>query len=223
MASIGASTQQTESLPGKRPSAESPDLDRSIVLVGLMGAGKTCIGRRLAARLGLGFTDADQEIEAAAGCSIEDFFAEHGEAAFRDGERRVIKRLLAGAPRVVSTGGGAFMDAGTRAEIRARGISLWLRADLDLLLKRTSRRKNRPLLKRGDPRQILDRLIQERYPVYAEADTVVDSVDGPPEVTVERSARAIRAWLTQGPSADGRAWSPALDDPSTQGLEAPRP
>ena len=183
---------------GPFPDLSSPDVsrvDRSIVLVGLMGAGKTCIGRRLAARLGLAFTDADSEIEEAAGCSIEDYFAQHGEAAFRDGERRVIKRLLSGAPQVVSTGGGAFMDAGTRAEIRAHGVSLWLRADLELLLKRTGRRNNRPLLKRGDPREILDRLIRERYPVYAEADVVVDSADGPPDVTVERSARGLEAWL----------------------------
>lgn len=186
------------------PSPEEPagieplrGLDRSIVLVGLMGAGKTCIGKRLAPRLGLTFTDADSEIETAAGCSIEDYFATYGEAAFRDGERRVIRRLLSGAPQVVSTGGGAFMDAGTRSEIRERGISVWLRADLELLLKRTGRRNNRPLLKRGDPRAILDGLIRERYPVYAEADVVVDSADGPPDVTVARMARAIAAWLAR--------------------------
>ena len=175
----------------------APSLERSIVLVGLMGAGKSCIGRRLASRLGLSFTDADGEIEAAAGCSIEDIFALHGEAAFRDGERRVIRRLLAGPVQVVSTGGGAFMDPRTRAEIRARGVSVWLRADLELLLKRTGRRNNRPLLKRGDPRVILDGLIRERYPVYAEADVVVDSVDGPPEITVGRVAEAVEAFLPQ--------------------------
>ena len=185
------------------PSPSRPD--RSIVLVGLMGAGKTCIGKRLAARFGLRFTDADAEIEEAAGCSIEDYFELHGEAAFRDGERRVIKRLLSGSPQVISTGGGAFMDAATRAEVRARGLSLWLRADLELLLKRTGRRNNRPLLKRGDPRAILDRLIRERYPVYAEADVVVDSVDGPPEVTVARAARAIEAWFAGG-GASGVDW-----------------
>ena len=185
------------------PSPSGPD--RSIVLVGLMGAGKTCIGKRLAARFGLRFTDADAEIEEAAGCSIEDYFELHGEAAFRDGERRVIKRLLSGSPQVISTGGGAFMDAATRAEVRARGLSLWLRADLELLLKRTGRRNNRPLLKRGDPRAILDRLIRERYPVYAEADVVVDSVDGPPEVTVARAARSIEAWFAGG-GAGGLDW-----------------
>jgi shikimate kinase len=185
------------------PGSDSTALDRSIVLVGLMGAGKTCIGRKLAARLGLDFTDADSEIEKAAGCTIEDYFATYGEAAFRDGERRVIARLLSGAPQVVSTGGGAFMDAGTRAEIRAHGISVWLRADLELLLKRTARRNNRPLLKRGDPRAILDRLIRERYPVYAEADVVVDSVDGPPEVTVENTLRAVEAFLAARATPDG--------------------
>lgn len=180
-------------------SSGAPSLERSIVLVGLMGAGKSCIGRRLAARLGLPFTDADSEIEAAAGCSIEDIFEHHGEAAFRDGERRVIQRLLAGPVQVVSTGGGAFMDARTRAEIRARGLSVWLRADLDLLLKRTSRRNNRPLLKRGDPRAILAGLIRDRYPVYAEADVVVDSIDGPPEVTVGRVAEAVESVRLEPP------------------------
>ena len=183
----------------------APSLERSIVLVGLMGAGKSCIGRRLATRLGLAFTDADSEIEAAAGCSIEDIFEHHGEAAFRDGERRVIQRLLAGPVQVVSTGGGAFMDPRTRAEIRARGISVWLRADLELLLKRTGRRNNRPLLKRGDPRAILDGLIRDRYPVYAEADVVVDSVDGPPEITVGRVAEAIEAVRLEAPLRDETA------------------
>ena len=182
-------------------SSGAPSLQRTIVLVGLMGAGKSCIGRRLAARLELAFADADSEIEAAAGCSIEDIFAHHGEAAFRDGERRVIQRLLSGPVQVVSTGGGAFIDARTRAEIRARGISVWLRAELDLLLKRTGRRNNRPLLKRGDPREILGRLIHERYPVYAEADVVVDSVDGPPDVTVERVANAVAAYQLRAQTA----------------------
>jgi shikimate kinase len=156
-----------------------------------MGAGKSCIGRRLASRLKLPFIDADAEIEAAAGCTIEEIFARHGEAAFRDGERRVIERLLAQPPQVLATGGGAFMDPRTRSVIRERAVSVWLRADLDLLLKRTARRNNRPLLKRGDPREILDGLMDERYPVYAEADVVVDSTDGPPAVTVGRVYRAI--------------------------------
>jgi shikimate kinase len=169
----------------------------SIVLVGLMGAGKSCIGRRLAARLGLDFTDADAEIEAAAGCSIEEIFEHHGEAAFRDGERRVIARLLGGPEQVLATGGGAYMDPRTRAEVREHAISVWLRADLDLLHQRTSRRNTRPLLKRGDPREILHRLMTERYPVYAEADITVVSDDGPPDATVERVYQGIESYLAE--------------------------
>lgn len=168
---------------------------RTIVLVGLMGAGKTCIGRRLGAQLGIDFVDGDAEIEAAAGCSIEDIFERHGEAAFRDGERRVIARLLRDPVHVLATGGGSFMDSLTRKAIHERALSVWLRADLELLLKRTSRRGNRPLLKRGNPREILEGLIAERYPVYAEADITVDSADGPPEVTVGRMRGAIDDYL----------------------------
>lgn len=178
-------------------SAETLDLPRSLVLVGLMGAGKSCIGRRLAARLGLPFLDADAEIEAAAGCTIEEIFSRHGEAAFRDGERRVITRLLSQPQHILATGGGSFMDVRTRGEIRDKAISLWVRADLDLLLRRTARRNNRPLLKKGDPRQILSDLIDERYPVYAEADIIVDSADKPPEVTVERVLDALAAFLAR--------------------------
>jgi len=152
---------------------------RPIVLVGLMGAGKTTIGRRLAARLGLPFLDADAEIESAAGMSIEEIFARHGEAHFRAGERRVIARLLTGAPVVLATGGGAFMDPETRSLIKEMALSIWLRADLDLLLKRVAKRNNRPLLKTGDPREVMTRLMSLRYPVYAEADMTVDTVDGP--------------------------------------------
>ena len=180
--------------PGKSP-GKSPG--KTIVLVGLMGAGKSCIGRRLASELELEFIDADAEIEAAAGCSIEDIFERHGEAAFRDGERRVIARLLDQPAHVLATGGGSFMDPRTRALIKQSGISLWLRADLPLLLKRTARRNNRPLLKRGDPSEILARLIEERYPVYAEADITIDSQDGPPEVTVARVRAAIESYLAQ--------------------------
>ena len=171
-------------------------LSRSIVLVGLMGAGKTCIGRRLAARLDLSFVDADAEIEAAAGCSIEEIFEHHGEAAFRDGERKVIARLLQQSRLVLATGGGAYMDPRTRAAARDSAISVWLRADLEMLLKRTSRRNHRPLLKRGNPREILDNLIQERYPVYAEADIVVQSQDGPPEATVDNLLRSLTHYLS---------------------------
>lgn len=165
---------------------QSASPDKSIVLVGLMGAGKSCVGRRLAARLGRVFVDSDVEFETASGCSIADYFARHGEAAFRDGERKVIARLMAGPPCVLATGGGAFIDTQTRARIKAEAISVWIRADLELLVKRTAGRDHRPLLKTGDPRQILARLMDARYPVYAEADIVVDSTDEPPEATVAR-------------------------------------
>lgn len=177
------------------PAFSGKDTPQTIVLVGLMGAGKSCIGRRLASVLGIPFTDADAEIEAAAGCSVADIFEHHGEAAFRDGERRVIARLLRGPPHVLATGGGSFMDPAIRAAIKAAGISIWLRADLDLLVRRTSRRNTRPLLRTGDPRAILESLMAERYPVYAEADIAVDSQDGPPEVTVERVVQALEAYL----------------------------
>ena len=172
--------------------AALPGLDRSVVLVGLMGAGKTSIGRRLAAHLGLPFVDADQEIEHAAGCTIEDYFTRFGEAAFREGERRVIARLLDESPRVIATGGGAFMDASTRAAIAARGCSVWLKADLDTLYKRVRRRGNRPLLKGGDPRQVLADLMERRYPVYAEAELTVESRDGPHEAVVEDVLGVLR-------------------------------
>ena len=191
------------------PAAEPLKLPRTIVLIGLMGAGKSCIGRHLAALLGLNFVDADAEIERAAGCTIEDIFERHGEAAFRDGERRVIERLLGQAVQVLAAGGGSFMDAKTRAAIHERAISVWLRADLDLLLKRTSRRNNRPLLKRGDPRAILEGLMAERYPVYGEANVVVDSVDGPPEVTVERVRAAVESYLAGQPGAAAPKTRPA--------------
>ena len=164
---------------------------RSIVLVGLMGAGKSKIGRRLAARLSLPFFDSDPEIEAAAGETIEEIFANRGERIFREGERRVIARLLAQPVHILATGGGAFMDSLTRAVIARRGVSLWLRADLDVLASRVLRRSNRPLLKQGEPRAILAELIERRYPVYAEADVVVDSGEASPEATVTRAVAAL--------------------------------
>jgi shikimate kinase len=166
---------------------------RTIVLVGLMGAGKSKIGRRLAARLNLPFFDSDHEIEAAAGESIEEIFANRGERVFRDGERRVIARLLAQPVHVLATGGGAFMDPATRELIGERGVSLWLRADLDVLVSRVSRRNNRPLLKSGNARAILGGLIEQRHPVYAEADVVVDSGEGSPELTVSRAIAGLAA------------------------------
>ena len=167
-------------------------LSRSIVLVGLMGAGKTKIGRRLATRLHLPFFDSDEEIEAAAGETIEEIFANRGEAVFRDGERRVIGRLLQGPVHVLATGGGAFMDPATRRVIAERGVSIWLRAGLDVLFARVSRRTNRPLLKTPDPRAVLAELIDRRYPIYAEADITVNSGDGPPDATATRAITALR-------------------------------
>lgn len=168
---------------------------KTVALVGLMGAGKSSIGRRLAQALALAFTDADAEIESAAGASIEEIFARDGEAVFRNGERRVIARLLDGPPQVLATGGGAFMDASTRALIRERAISVWLRADLDTLVARVARRNNRPLLKNEDPRAVLTRLIAERYPIYAEADVTVDTVDGPPEATLARVIQGLEHFI----------------------------
>ncbi len=171
-------------------------LDKTIVLVGLMGAGKSCIGKRLAAALGLPFVDADREIEAAAGgCSISDIFALHGEKVFRDGERRVIQRLLGNPIHVLATGGGAFMDPSTRALVKEKALSVWLKAELEQLLKRVGRRNDRPLLRDVDPRQKLTELMETRYPVYAEADLTVESADGPPDITVQRVLRAIEAEL----------------------------
>ena len=151
--------------------------NRTIVLVGMMGAGKSSIGRRLASEFNLPFVDADTEIETAAGMSIPEIFEAHGEPYFRSGEARVIARLLEGGPQVLASGGGAFINPQTRALIRARGISVWLKADLDVLLRRIKRRSDRPLLKTDDPEQTLRHLIAERYPIYAEADVTVHSRD----------------------------------------------
>jgi shikimate kinase len=177
-------------------------LPKTLVLVGMMGAGKTAIGRRLAARLDIPFVDADDEIEAAAGCSIEDIFEQYGEAEFRGGEHRVIDRLLNDPVHILATGGGAFINAATRLELKRRGISLWLRADLDVLWHRVRRRSNRPMLKTPDPRGTLAKLIETRYPLYAEADITVDSIDAPPEDIVEGVLDAIESFLrTQGDEA----------------------
>jgi shikimate kinase len=157
---------------------------RSVVLIGLMGAGKTAVGRRLANRLDLPFIDADSEIEVAAGASISEIFAEHGEAYFRQGERKVIARLLENGPQVLATGGGAYMNPDTRANIKAHGLSVWLKADIKVLMKRVGRRDNRPLLAAGDPEKMMKRLMEERYPIYAEADVTVESRDVPHDVIV---------------------------------------
>ncbi len=177
---------------------------RAIVLVGLMGAGKTKIGRRLAARLNFPFFDSDTEIEAAAGETIEEIFRNRGEAVFRDGERRVIARLLAQPIHVLATGGGAFMDPATRALIARRGVAVWLRADLDVLVARVGRRANRPLLQQRDPRAVLAELIERRHPIYAEADITVDSGEGPPELTTNRVMAALTgcAQASRPPGSD---------------------
>jgi shikimate kinase len=174
---------------------------RSIVLVGLMGCGKSSVGRRLAARLGLGFVDADEEIERVAAKSIVEIFADHGEAYFRDGERRVIARLLSSGSQVLATGGGAFINPETRAKIRERGISVWLRADLPVLMRRVSKRDSRPLLRTGDPEATMRDLIDKRYPIYAEADITVESRDVPHDVIVNEVIAALKARLASMPAA----------------------
>ncbi len=174
---------------------------RSIVLVGMMGAGKTSVGRKLAARLGLPFVDADAEIELAAGMPIADIFRIRGEADFRAGEVRVIARLLDGGPQVLATGGGAFMNAETRDTIRRKGVSIWLRAEFDVLMKRIRRRSDRPLLRTPDPAATLQRLIAERYPVYAEADLIVDSRDVVHEIIVDETVATLSAFLAAASGA----------------------
>lgn len=172
-------------------SAHQSPLEKMIVLVGLMGAGKSCVGRRVAQRLNVPFVDADAEVETAAGCSIADIFAQYGEDAFRDGERRVIARLLDGTPSVLATGGGAFIDDQTRQLILDKSISVWLRADLDTLVHRTAGRTHRPLLNSGNPKETLATLIDERYPVYAQADIVVDTGSDSATVTCNRVIEAL--------------------------------
>ncbi|HEX7726314.1 MAG TPA: shikimate kinase [Rhizomicrobium sp.] len=158
----------------------------TVALVGMMGAGKSSLGRRLAARLGVEFRDADAEIEQAAGCSINEIFARFGEAAFRDGERKVIARLLGLSPHVLATGGGAFADDETRARIKSDAVSVWIKVPLSVLVERVGRRDTRPMLKDGDPAEIMARLLKEREPLYALADLTVNSEDGPHQMAVER-------------------------------------
>lgn len=169
---------------------------RSIVLVGLMGAGKSTVGRRLAARLDLPFKDADAEIEAAAGMSISDIFSTHGEPYFRDGEHRVIVRLLQEGPSVLATGGGAFMHPETRAWITQSGISIWLKAEIEVLMRRVRKRSNRPLLKNPDPESSMRQLMAARQPVYALADLTVESRDIPHDRVVDDALEALLAWLS---------------------------
>ncbi len=167
----------------------------SVVLIGLMGAGKTAIGRRLATRLGLNFVDADTEIEHAAGKSISDIFTDHGEIHFRNGERRVITRLLGDGPQVLATGGGAYMNDETRKTIAECSVSVWLKADLKVLMKRVVRRDHRPLLKTKDPNAVMKRLMDERYPVYSSSNITVRSRDVPHEVIVDEIIAALARHL----------------------------
>jgi shikimate kinase len=170
----------------------------SIVLVGMMGVGKSSIGRRLAARLGVPFVDADTEIEKAAGMSIADIFARHGEAYFRSGEARVIARLLDAGPQVLASGGGAVMNADTRAAIKAKGVSIWLKAEIDVLLRRVAKRKSeRPMLHTDDPSETLRQLLIAREPVYAQADLTVQSHEGPHDAIVAEIMQALSGFLAQ--------------------------
>jgi len=176
---------------------------RTIALVGLMGAGKSSIGRRLAQILELPFRDADEEVERAAGRSVSEIFADLGEPAFRAGERRVIARLMGEPPHVLATGGGAFMNAETRAVLARHAISVWLKADVEVLARRVARKNDRPLLRTSDPVQTLRDLAAVRYPIYAQADITVDSVDTAHSTTVNAIIQALRARLAaeQAPSS----------------------
>lgn len=172
---------------------------RSIVMVGLMGCGKSAIGRRLAAKLAIPFVDADEEIERAAGKTITEIFDDQGEPFFRERERKVISRLLQSGTQVLATGGGAFMNAETRESIRKSGVSVWLKADLPVLLRRVAKRDTRPLLRRGDPEVVMRQLIETRYPVYAQADVTVESRDVPHEVIVTDIIRSLQRLLLPAP------------------------
>lgn len=185
-----AATKKTKSRSFKENVRAQP-----IVLVGLMGAGKTYIGQKLAQNLDLDFVDADTEMEAAADCTIEEIFSRYGEKAFRDGERLVIARLLNKSALVIATGGGAFLNKETRENIAQHAISIWLKADLDTTLRRVSRRNDRPLLKTGNKRQTLERLMEERYPIYEKADLVLSTSDTGPSETVEGIIKALERHL----------------------------
>jgi shikimate kinase len=185
--------RQRPVLAGRAEGIVSALGQRSLVLVGLMGCGKTSVGRRLASELALPFVDADDEIETAAGKTIMEIFADHGEQYFRDGERRVIARLLNGGPQVLSTGGGAFMNPETRQRVKTQGVSIWLRAELPLLMRRVMKRENRPLLLNANPEAVMRDLMKVRYPVYGEADIAIDSRDVPHAVIVSEVLDALAA------------------------------
>lgn len=168
-------------------------LNRTVALVGMMGAGKSAVGRRLAARLDVPFKDADTEIELAAGCAVSEIFAHYGEPAFRDGERKVIARLLNEPPMILATGGGAFIDAETRARLKESAITVWINVPIDVLMQRVQRRNTRPLLQTGDPRATLEKLLTERTPIYSQADLTVESHDGPHAAPVDQILAALKA------------------------------
>ncbi len=204
----GAETETDRAHDRRAASLVSALGRRSIVLIGLMGSGKSSTGRRLAQELGLEFVDADEEIEAAARLSITEIFARHGEDAFRDGERRVMARLLRDGPRVVASGGGAFMNEETRARIASSGISIWLKADHDVLWRRVRKRSHRPLLEGGEPEHTLRTLVEQRYPVYALADITVVSRDGPHELAVEEAIAGLESFLRSSPDLTPLAAKP---------------
>lgn len=172
-------------------------LTKPVIMIGLMGAGKSRIGRELAGKLGLPFTDSDDEIIKAAGCSISDIFELYGEDAFRDVEKKVITRLLEGEAQIIATGGGAFINDENRKLIKEKGVSVWLRAELPILVERTGRRGGRPLLEKGNPAEILKGLIGERYPVYSEADIVVNTLDVPIDETVNDTLEALATYIAE--------------------------
>ena len=176
---------------------------RSVVFVGLMGAGKTAIGRKVAATLGLPFTDSDHEIESVSRMTIPDLFDRYGEAEFRSLEQRVIARVLESGPQVLSTGGGAFMNANTRTAIAEEGVSIWLKADLDTLMERVAKKPNRPLLKNPDPRAVMQKLMNDRYPVYALADIAVTTRDAKREIIADEVTDALGGWLAAREAAGG--------------------
>lgn len=211
MSSFDENEAERDSSEAHAPMARSSGLTRTVALVGLMGAGKTSIGRRLANHIGARFRDADVEIEEAAGMSIPEIFDAYGEPSFRAGERRVIQRLLNDPPHVLATGGGAFIDDEIRAAIASKAISVWLRADLETLVARVGRRDTRPLLRQGEPREILSRLIEVRHPIYAEADIVVDSRDAPHEEALRALVQALEAAGAIAGDASARAQAP-MDD-----------
>lgn len=190
---MGAKTQSLAD-PGKN---EAPYVTRTIALVGLMGVGKSTVGRRLAEALGRPFHDSDQEIEAAAGLSVADIFTTLGEDEFRRGEQAVIKRLLDEPPHVLATGGGAFLNAETRTLMRSKAVTVWLDADLETLWKRVSKRSHRPLLRAADPKGVLSRLSKDRASIYAEADLTITSREGPHSVTVNAIVKALESWTPQ--------------------------